>query len=305
MTEDLSRPFDRVTYRDGQLLTALDLNDGENRDAWLRRLHTRYLHGSWGIALGFEVKTGDPGNLEVAPGHAVDGLGRDLLLPTAVAIPVPNVGTSVVLTMRFPDDRRTDLPDPHEVCLGEVGPIRERPLFAWRRCEEVRWGLEIPLARVTPSQKHELDLGVQRYLRAQARPHFAGGETERGQTAWKSWSLGNNDVGLELEVDTSVGAFRQVPRYFALLRTRDSQLSGDEILTFPLGSFSHIQAATRTGFIYRLLRGVLPPTLANVTLDQVRKGWTLSWFGFEPETECGAYPGWALLAKLPPGLLAP
>jgi hypothetical protein len=307
MEDDLNIPFDRVTYRDGQLLTAQDLNDDRNREAWLRRLHTRYLHGSWGIALGFEVELGDPGKLKVAPGHAVDGLGRDLLLATAVQIPVPNVSTSVVLLMRFPDDRRTDLLDLRAVCPGEGGPMRDRPLFSWRRCEEVRQGLEIPLVRITPPPRSELDLAVRRYARARARPHVAWGESERGRTAWKSWIFDRKNLGLELRVDTSIGAFRKRPCFFAMLRVPVStQASGEDVRTVPVGSFSHIAEATTTGFVYRLMSSALSPTLSTVSLDEAKKGrWTLSWFGIEPETKCGAHPSWFVFIPLSPGFVAP
>ena len=58
MAHDLDIPFDRITYRDGQLLTALDLSDEQRRHDRLRRLHVRYLHDTWGIALGLEVRQG-------------------------------------------------------------------------------------------------------------------------------------------------------------------------------------------------------------------------------------------------------
>ena len=55
MAKGLEIPFDRVTWRDGQLLTANDMQSDQTRDSRLWQLHTRYLHDTWGIAIGFAV----------------------------------------------------------------------------------------------------------------------------------------------------------------------------------------------------------------------------------------------------------
>jgi len=52
---ELQTPFDRVTYREGQLLASRDLHDDFDTAERLRRMHTRFLHYTWGIALGFSV----------------------------------------------------------------------------------------------------------------------------------------------------------------------------------------------------------------------------------------------------------
>src|SRR5712691_6747461 len=104
MISDLDIPFDRITYRDGQLLTALDLSDEQRRYDRLRRLHVRYLHDTWGIALGFEVhQAADNRAVVVGPGYAVDGTGRDISLAESIHITVPPILdlTPVVLTMRY------------------------------------------------------------------------------------------------------------------------------------------------------------------------------------------------------------
>ena len=92
MSEDLAIPLDRVAWRDGQLLASRDLGDDVRRDARLRGLHTRYLHDTWGIALGFEIKTGaGQTSVIVGPGYAVDAYGRDILSPESVEVPAPDL----------------------------------------------------------------------------------------------------------------------------------------------------------------------------------------------------------------------
>ena len=75
MNNDGEISYNRVTYREGQLFAVHDMEDDQRREAWLRRLHLRYLHDTWGIALGFEVdKTNDNMSVRLKPGYAVERL---------------------------------------------------------------------------------------------------------------------------------------------------------------------------------------------------------------------------------------
>ena len=107
MNNDFEIPFDRVIYKDGQKLTARGLEDDRRREAWLRLLHARYIHETWGIALGLEIsKTDDNRFVRLKPGYAVDYLGRDLLLAEVIQLTVPNVvePESFVLTLSYQED---------------------------------------------------------------------------------------------------------------------------------------------------------------------------------------------------------
>ena len=86
---DLQIPFDRVTYRDGQLLASRDLQDDVRADQRLRSLHTRYLHDTWGIALGFTVTASvGSSSVHVGPGYAIDASAQELLLAEDIDGPV-------------------------------------------------------------------------------------------------------------------------------------------------------------------------------------------------------------------------
>src|SRR5437899_1691032 len=110
MPNELEIPFDRITWRDGQLVTARDMSDDHHRDDRLRRLHLLYLHGAaagnWGVVLGLVVdgKAGDA-LVTVHAGYAVDGLGRELLLANdlRIDVPAPQSG-DVVLTISYSED---------------------------------------------------------------------------------------------------------------------------------------------------------------------------------------------------------
>jgi hypothetical protein len=80
-------PPTRVSYFDGQLLTAADFRTEQDYHRGMRYLHNRLLHG-WGVVDGLDVDD-DGGGVRVGPGVAIDGLGRELVLPELVCIDLP------------------------------------------------------------------------------------------------------------------------------------------------------------------------------------------------------------------------
>jgi len=308
MASDLDIPFDRITYRDGQLLTALDLRDEQRRHDRLRRLHVRYLHDTWGIALGFDVrKVGDNRTVVVGPGYAVDGIGRDILLAESLHITVPTILelTPVVLTMRYQEDAAfRDRPDLAALCLsGGLNPRHERPLFAWRLPDEVRFGPEVPLVQVVVEAgviQGGLDGRVRRYTQPLVRPYIGWGMTEPGRTGWHQW---DDDLGLEVVVDTSEMGFTRVPYYFATLQGDFGNRAGEAPLlrpdvwptgthpTFFLGGWNFITDAGRERFTYRIIgRGIGAPQLlfhrAITASEAESRQWTIAWVGLEPVSGC-------------------
>jgi hypothetical protein len=304
MASDLDIPFDRITYRDGQLLTALDLRDEQRRHDRLRRLHVRYLHDTWGIALGFEVRKAE-GNraVVVGPGYAVDGKGRDILLAESIHIAVPSIlnSTLVVLSMRYQEDAAFhDRPELAALGLsGGLGPRHERPLFAWRLPDDVRFGPEVPLLQVVVEAgviQGELDGRVRRYTQSLVRPYIGWGETDPGRTGWVQR---DDDRVLEVDVDTSEVGFTRVPYYFATLQGDFSNRSGEAPLfqpdkwptgthpTFSLETFNFIADTDREHFRYRVF--IFRPELfrrAIAASEAESRQWTIAWVGLEPVSGC-------------------
>jgi hypothetical protein len=308
MISDLDIPFDRITYRDGQLLTALDLRDEQRRHDRLRRLHVRYLHDTWGIALGFEVrKAEDNRAVVVGPGYTVDGTGRDILLAESIHVSVPTLLdlTPVVLIMRYQEDAAfRDRPELAALCLcGGLDPRHERPLFAWRLPDDVRFGPEVPLVQVVVEAgviQGELDGRVRRYTQPLVRPYIGWGETEPSRTGWHQ----RDDDGdiLEVCVDTSEVGFTRVPYYFATLQGDFSNRSGDQDPlmqpdVWPMGTpqptflvgdhlffitdagrehFTSIRIAGRGGLFKR----------AITASEAESRQWTVAWVGLEPVSGC-------------------
>lgn len=303
MNSDLDIPFDRVTYKDGQRLTARDMKDDRRRDDWLRRLHTRYQHDTWGIALGLDVdKTNDDKGIRLKPGYAVDYLGRDILQAETIQLPVPTVvgPESYVLTLSYQEDavfrERIELKN---ICLGSgLDPRLERPIRKWQRPDDVRFGPHVPVVQVVVENgaiQGDLDRRVRRNAQPWVRPHIGSGTTERGRSGWREWGEGDNQqLGLELAVDTSEAGFTKTPFYFAILHgdtlaETSGSLSGSMSKNAMfLDGLRFLTDVRQDGFIYRIIRtdqfsaaGELPSAG-----EAEEREWFLFWFGLEPVTGC-------------------
>lgn len=313
MASDLDIPFNRVTYRDGQRLTAQDLRD-DQRHAFRRDgLHTRYLHGTWGIALGFEVtRDDDLSTVNIGPGHAIDELGRDILLAKGVRIAVPDVEgpERFALTLRYREDvAYRDRRDLSAVCLSNGFDLREeRPVFSWRRPGEGRFGIEVPLAAIDVRDGEIVrgpDRRVRRTTRPLVRPHIATGETEAGRTGWRyEDDATSSEFGLSVSIDTSAAGFTRPPLYFAQL-IGDFSFPSDAgtgsfgaHATLSLGNLAYITRTSQTDFTLR--------TFPSVTAEEAeRRQWRVAWTGIEPVAGCEPGIDWSHLVVLAGWLFRP
>lgn len=84
----------RVRYRERQTLRHSDLNDEQAYLLEMRRRHA-IAHHRWGIVSGLTLTAPD-GEVRIAPGMAVDGYGRELIVPNAIVI------AEAILDERFP-----------------------------------------------------------------------------------------------------------------------------------------------------------------------------------------------------------
>jgi len=315
MTIDLEIPFDRVTYRDGQLLDARDLRDDHRRESRLRRLHVRYLHGTSGIAFGFDVAQLDDKRvnvdtggtaLVVGPGYAVDESGRDLLLPESVQPPLPTSDGRFVLAAVYREDKDFQASAATATgCLTDAfDPREDRVGLAWRRSEDVRFGPEVPVVQITIANgtiASGLDLRVRRYAQPFTRPHTDMRVTDEGRSGWRDWVAGSTgspqELGLELDVNTSDAGFLDIPFYFAVLlgdfsNGQDQPLFEPDLwpqgeVTLTADSLGFITAATPSGFTYRVLNVGQNPFLRKVSAAEAeRRHWRVAWFGLEPVKGC-------------------
>ena len=78
----------RPTYFSGQLLTPEVLEAEQSYFLGGRRSDSRRLHG-WGIVCGLGVTPSGSGGVVIEPGLAIDGLGREIVVPDRREMPDP------------------------------------------------------------------------------------------------------------------------------------------------------------------------------------------------------------------------
>lgn len=232
---DIATPVPQIyrpAFFDGQRLSADDLSAVNAFHRELRWLHSRSLH-TWGIAVGFMV-TGARGDrtVTVAPGYALDCVGRDLLLAEPVTLPVPPLAGSGddpdlrYLTVSYLEDDDLAASDARAGVCDGYGAVRRReaPRIRWQAVGDneeesiLRLGLDVILA--TASIKNcklaqDVSLAERREARPSDQPYIAAGQSVAGETAWNVWSDGQQTLGVETIVDTSGGKFSSTPRYQA------------------------------------------------------------------------------------------
>ena len=76
----------RVHYFERQFLRTEDFSDEQAYHLAMRRRHNIGQH-SWGVVYGLSLATDNLGNPCVQPGFAIDGYGRELVLPILQPIP--------------------------------------------------------------------------------------------------------------------------------------------------------------------------------------------------------------------------
>ena len=305
MPTRLITELERIRYCEGQLLAARDLQDDKDFEALLRWMHTRFLHNTWGIALGLDVELVDSSKVvRVSPGLAYDCNGRELLItqPDEIAVPMMVAGGKFDLVIRYKDDVEFPRkPDVVAVCLPDemdpqqerpiFHPLKEQPVFLWRQPEAVRLGEEIPLVRVQMDGTGEITPNrcVRRNARPLMRPHIGRGTTKAGQTAWEEWELNDMVVGYQVTIDTSEAGFTQTPCYFAFLQ--GDLWSQDVLSNFIIGPFESIAEESADRFTFRIM---LPPGMTVASRDvneefedcfqnaAQAEAWYVSWIGVEP-----------------------
>lgn len=106
----------RPALRDGQPVTAADLRAALDYQRALQWQHNRILHG-YGIVVGLEVmvQENEDGGVEllISPGYALDGWGRELIVPEPLTLHLPRDRRDVSVYVRY-------VPDPSDESVAAV-----------------------------------------------------------------------------------------------------------------------------------------------------------------------------------------
>ena len=122
---------------------------------------------------------------------------------------------------------------PVSPCIVSVmGSTFARSGFGSRGARRTRcsFGPEVPVVQITVANgamTGALDVRVRRYTQPFVRPHIDVRVTDEGRSGWRDWVEGapsaQQELGLELDVDTSEAGFLRTPFYFGVLQGDFSQ----------------------------------------------------------------------------------
>ncbi len=233
------RELERVRYWQGQLLASDDLNTQLRVDQRLRWLHNRSLHQPYGIAIGLElerdeitreIKVDDDDNISLICGLAYDCAGRELILQSNRALALPDqFPTTLVIT-------RDDI-TPDGIALK------------WKAQTEINPNVEIAITTLTEGLPNpKADPAFRPVVsRPIARPRIGTGQTIPGETTWQPWKIGDIEVGVKVEIDTSAAGFTRIPHYFAEV------IPGSPTADFIPAWFASIDNVSTQGFTFQLM----------------------------------------------------
>ncbi len=133
----------RPRYFQGRLLTADDLRAEQNYHREKAWLHNRMLHG-YGIVSGLDATMEENENggaqVVIAPGYALDGYGRELIVPAPLHVAVGHDRRDFVVYLKY-----AEYDDP-----SSVVPTPDGEPQAARAVETVQTLFEPPTERLTP-----------------------------------------------------------------------------------------------------------------------------------------------------------
>jgi hypothetical protein len=250
----MSAAIERVDFLDEALLAERDLVAAASSESRLRGLHVRGVHGTWGIAAGFEVQV-QGSHVVVAPGLAYDCAGRELL----------TVGDRLVA---FDEDAPGALD-----LVASYGPgSRNTAGLRWVAAGSVRGGHDITLVRLRPDGT--LDASPRRELRRMAPARIA-----TGRPAWSDLTGQLEQFRRTLTVPTASAGFETTPVYFARLVVSDTAPAAAvvQFATQRAGPFVRVEQPQPASFVvvitFPSIGWFLSPSLAAV--------FALEWIGCE------------------------
>jgi hypothetical protein len=220
------------------------------------------------------------------------------------------------LVVSYPSDDDLETAETREgVCLprGAVR-LRERPVFCWVRLRrdaagtlravdealaaQVQAGLRVVLARAEVLDcrlNADLSITQRRRARPPQQPLLRCDTTAVDWQVWEVEGAGEEEsrsvIGIRAEVATAAAGFRLTPCYAARvsgvrpLPVKVNQGSPDEFTVRLLDGFAYVDEPTPESFqclvpVFSLVGDLSEPVIGQV-LDQLRKGWKVTWLGIE------------------------
>jgi hypothetical protein len=273
----------RVVIFRNELLTADDLSTLADNNQQFRWLHNRSLH-NWGIGFGFDV-LGARGDtyVSVAPGYAIDSVGREIILTKQVKLPIPAVpiGIYYLVADYVPDSGESVVEQRDATACNTGGAVRltNDPLIAWKTMAQLATGTDIVLAQIEIMNcvlKGAPSPAVRRYSGCGSMPYLRAGEIPAGSLIWNPWPAAS---GFTAVIDTSSARFRSVPVYMV-------QIIGTRTLPFvTIADSVSINNPGRSAFTLQVALPSMggninaPGLITPATFNQLN--WNIVWMGIE------------------------
>ncbi len=152
--------FSRIRYFYGRLLTASDFEEEQTyhrSKQQFRNLHTLGV----GIVSGLSVTTEDDGrSIQISAGYAIDRLGREVCVPSAVDCPLPPKSDRMLVSIGYVETETEPTPArPGEPSSGG-NPVE---------CARIEEGYEVTLCPIPPGKP----VGPLRNRLTQSEPNAA------------------------------------------------------------------------------------------------------------------------------------
>lgn len=156
----------RPTYYAGKIMSAEDFRAEQAYQLACRWQHNRMLHG-YGVVVGLEVglEENDKGTLIiVAPGYALDGWGREIVVPEPLTVALPGDRHDLIIYLKYveqqdDDDSAKGIASSGAKFISEQAAVLFEPAAAERgMTSATRSDYAIPIARLRrPNLKWQRD----------------------------------------------------------------------------------------------------------------------------------------------------
>lgn len=169
-----------------------------------------------------------------------------------------------------------------------INPNFDRGEIRWLTLDEVNIGKHVPLAKAFVENGHiqnELDTSVRCYTKRHIRPHIAQGRSEPGRSGWRVWQAadGEEELGIELVVDTTQAGFLSQPAYFATLVTDflDRPIQAVPGTSLSFDGLGFIAKAQKNHFVYQLQGSAENSIPLPEIIEAENRQWHIVWHGIE------------------------
>jgi len=103
--------LERTRFFAGRILTAEDVEREQRYQIERARRHHRFLHG-WGVVCGLDVRIESEVDVRVGPGLAIDCAGNELVLPSAIRLPITGGAATLYVAIRYLELETQPVPVP-------------------------------------------------------------------------------------------------------------------------------------------------------------------------------------------------